>query len=332
MKRSDLYLRYFIILTIGALVLFFSCQTKRDSDYHLQVPETFDSLPPIPGYNLLTLEKVKLGKLLFEDERLSEDGRISCASCHLEEYAYSDTVALSAGIHGKRDRRNAYGLVNVAYQKALFMEGGVPNLELQALAPFLNKNEMGFKLNLAVKRVGETREYKDLSQKAFGTDSIDAKIIAYSLAAFQRTLISSGSDYDAYISGDSLALNNSEQRGMDLFFSSKTQSSSCHSGFLFTDQNYYNIGLDSVITDEGRGAISQSEGDLGKFKTPSLRNVARTGPYMHDGRMGTLKEVIEFYTSGGKDYPNKDRRIKPLNLSENEKSDLIAFLKALDDN
>jgi len=311
-------------------VLFFSC-SDQDEAYRLSVPPTFDSLPEIPVYNSLSKEKVELGRLLFNDKRLSADGMISCASCHIEEYAYSDTVPISSGIHGKKDKRNAYGLVNVAYQKSLFMEGGVPNLELQSLAPFLNENEMGFELKQAVERVGGDDLYQKLSKAAFDTDSIDARIIAFSLAAFQRTLLSSGSRYDQFLQGDTTSLSYEERAGKDLFFNSRTQCSTCHSGFLFTDQEYYNIGLDSVIVDEGRGAITQSKKDLGKFKTPSLRNVALTGPYMHDGRIESLEGVIEFYNSGGNDHPNKDPRIQALQLSEEEKSNLISFLKALTD-
>ena len=319
-----------IWITVCAVVLFFSC-SDQDDTYRLSVPPTFDSLPAIPAYNTLSKEKVELGRLLFDDKRLSADGMISCASCHIKKYAYSDTVPISAGIHGKKDKRNAYGLVNVAYQKSLFMEGGIPNLELQSLAPFLNENEMGFELNHAVERVGGDEIYQKLSKAAFDTDSIDARIIAFSLAAFQRTLLSSGSRYDQFLQGDSTSLSSEERAGKDLFFSSRTQCSTCHSGFLFTDQEYYNIGLDSTVVDEGRVAITQSKKDLGKFKTPSLRNVALTGPYMHDGSIKTLEEVIEFYNSGGYDHPNKDSRIKPLQLSEEEKSKLISFLRTLTD-
>jgi len=318
----------YILITVSAAVLFFSC-SHQGEDYTLSVPPTFDSLPSIPIYNPLTEEKVELGRMLFNDKRLSADGMISCASCHLKEHAYSDTVAVSTGIHGKKDDRNAYGLLNVAYQKSLFMEGGVPNLELQALAPFLNENEMGFELKGAVKRVGEVEVYKQLSQAAFGTDSIDARILAFSLAAFQRTLLSTGSRYDDFLQGDTAILSLTERTGMDLFFSSKTQCSTCHSGFLFTDQEYYNIGLDSVYEDEGRAGISQTAADIGKFKTPGLRNVELTAPYMHDGRFGSLMEVIDFYNSGGANHPNKDAKIRPLKLTLDEKANLIAFLKAL---
>lgn len=313
------------------MVLFFSCQTSDEEAYDLTVPPTFDSIPEIPDYNPLSKEKIELGRLLFNDKRLSADGNISCSSCHLKDYAYSDTVPVSAGVHGKLDRRNAYSIVNVAYQKALFMEGGVPNLELQALAPFLNENEMAFRLSQAFKKIGDDENYRALSLEAFGTDSIDSRIIAYSLAAFQRTLISTGSRYDLFIQGDSTALSTKEKMGMDLFFSSRTHCASCHTGFLFTDQKYYNIGLDSIITDEGRAAISQDENDLGKFKTPSLRNVAITAPYMHDGRLSSLDDVVDFYNSGGLAHPNKDNRIKQLNLTAKEKESLVAFLNSLND-
>lgn len=321
----------YILTTLVALILFFGCGDRKKSAYIIQVPPTFDSLPGIPDYNPMNGEKVEFGRKLFNDKRLSADGNISCASCHLEAYAYSDTVAVSPGVHGRLDRRNAYGLVNVAYQKALFMEGGVPNLELQAMAPFFNENEMGFNPSAAAKRIRNDENYMNLSELAFGTDSIDSKVVAYSLAAFQRTLISPGSRYDSFLQGDTSALNSSEKAGMQLFFSARTECSSCHSGFLFTDQKYHNIGLDSIITDEGRAAISQSEEDLGKFKTPGLRNIGLTAPYMHDGRLTQLEDVIEFYNSGGLEHPNKDPRVHPLELTEIEKENLVAFLNSLND-
>ena len=322
---------HFVVITILSVGLFEGCSNEENQNLKRVVPAAFDSLPPWPEYNPMNKSKVELGRLLFNDKRLSADGKISCASCHIKNAAYSDTIPVSPGVHGRMDRRNAYSLVNVGYQKDLFMDGGVPNLELQAIAPFLNENEMAFDLKSIEAEIGKDKTYLELVQKAFAQDSIDPKVVAYSLAAFERTLLSTGSPYDAFIQGDSTVLSDSQLAGMNLFFSDRTQCSSCHTGFLFTDQNYYNLGMDSLVSDEGRARISQSPDDLGKFKTPSLRNVGITAPYMHDGGYKNLDEVLDFYNSGGLNVKNKDQRIRELNLTRQERNQIIEFLQALTD-
>ncbi len=298
--------------------------------YVWHLPSTFDSLPPVPQDNQMSRARIRLGEALFFDPRLSADGRISCGSCHRPEFAFADTTPVSIGVHGRRDKRNAPSLLNVAYQKRLFMEGGVPSLELQALGPADNPDEMGMLLSDAVSKIAQDRTYTEMAKAAYG-GSMDTRTAAYALAAFQRSLISAGSPYDAFLAGDSLVLDPSQRRGMTLFFSEQTACSTCHSGFLFTDQGYHNIGLAETYADPGRGRLTHAPQDDGSFKTPSLRNVAITAPYMHDGSIETLREVIEFFDSGGHPHPNLDQRIKPLGLSDQDKTDMANFLGALTD-
>jgi cytochrome c peroxidase len=314
------------------VVLGISCEDRQPltEEYKLVVPKTFDSLPNIPAYNLLTAASVELGEKLFNDVRLSGEGGISCASCHKKEFAFADNRALSPGVHGRIDARNSPSLLNVAYQKRLFLEGGIPSLERQAIAPFSNENEMNFSVHNSATKLAEVTRYQELSRKAYGTE-LNPKAIAYALASYERSLISKGSRYDDFVMGDSSALSPAEVRGMNLFFDSKNACASCHSGFLFTDQNYYNIGLYENYREEGRARITLDSADLGKVKTPSLRNVRLTAPYFHDGSAGSLLEVLDHYNRGGFNHANKDSRILALNLSEEEKRDIVSFLGSLTD-
>lgn len=317
-----------VFLTAGFMALVLSHCDTAESSYQIQAPDSFDSLPPIPENNRLTKERIELGRLLFHDKRLSGDGQISCASCHKADLAYADTAPVSTGVHGKLDARNAYSLLNVGYQANLFMEGGISSLELQVVSPFSNENEMDFTLKEAVQSIKTDTVYAELAHLAYGRE-LDSQTIGMAIASFERSLISSGSRYDDFMAGDSSALNESELRGKSLFYSEKTACSNCHSGFLFTDQNYWNIGLYEKYADEGRGRLTQKAEDLGRFKTPSLRNVAITPPYMHNGSFPTLRDVLGHFNSGGSNHTNKDARIKPLGLSQSELRDLEAFLNAL---
>ncbi|MCA1763974.1 MAG: cytochrome-c peroxidase [Flavobacteriales bacterium] len=317
---------WFLTAIVFAALVLSGCDSENT--FQLHVPPSFDSLPAIPENNELTTRRIELGRLLFHDKRLSGDGRISCASCHKAELAYADTVALSLGVHGNTDARNAYSLINVAYQNHLFMEGGISSLELQVVSPFSNQNEMGFTLKEAVADLKSDSAYTRLANLAYGRE-LDEHMIGLAIASFERSLISTGSRFDDFLAGDSTALNASELRGKDLFYSDKTGCASCHSGFLFTDQKYWNIGLYENYSDEGRARLTQKAGDLGKFKTPSLRNVAITYPYMHNGSLKTLMDVLIHFNEGGKNHINQDERIKPLGLSADELKDLESFLGVL---
>ena len=226
--------------------------------------------------------------------------------------------------------RNSPSLINVAYQKKLFREGGIPSLEAQVLAPFGNESEMNISLSEAMEHLEHHDDYPRMAREAYG-EEMSPMVMARALAAYQRSLISAGSIYDAYLAGDSAALSLSAKKGMALFFSERTACSDCHSGFLFTDQGFHNVGLYSEYRDHGRERITQKAEDIGKMKTPSLRNVALTPPYMHDGSLRSLEEVIDHFDSGGKGHPAQSTKVRPLSLSAEEKSDLKAFLISLSD-
>lgn len=310
--------------------LFAACNGEAEEGFELRVPSTFDSLPHIPADNILTESRIRLGERLFFDKQLSADGNISCGSCHIPAFAYADTVPVSAGVHGRLDFRNSPSLINVGYRKTLFREGGIPSLELQILAPFGNENEMDFGLRDALAYVASEARYRDMILAAYGEEPAPVHI-ARALACFQRSLVSSGSRYDAWLEGDTEALTASEKRGRTLFFSAETACSDCHSGFLFADDGFYNVGLHAHYEDLGRGRLTAAPGDAGKMSTPSLRNVALTAPYMHDGSISDLETVLKHFNSGGTDHPNKDPRIQPLGLSEADLHDIKHFLIALTD-
>lgn len=322
---------------ILVLVLIFGCQRespfdhqKIDAVYSLDIPPGFPA-PPVPEDNLLTHSKVDLGKRLFFDPQLSSDNSISCASCHQPHLAFAETNAISIGVNQSPGIRNAPSLANVAYQQGLFAEGGIPSLELQAIAPLTETHEMNMNLDELMKRLEADESYVQQFQKAYQSPPTK-EFTVKALAAYQRTLLSGNSRFDQYYYHDKNdALNEAEKRGMDLFFSERTNCSSCHSGYLFTDQSFSNVGLYVEYEDEGRARLTADPADNGKFKVPSLRNIAVTAPYMHNGSMETLEEVIEHFNSGGAGHENQHELVKPLSLTETEKADLVAFLKSLTD-
>lgn len=309
-----------------------SCGSEKSKEsYKLEIPAGFPE-PTIPEDNQLTSERVELGKFLFYDTRLSANNAVSCASCHKQQLAFADSKPLSMGHNGKEGFRNSPTLANVAYQTTFMMDGGVSSLALQSLAPIHDEEEMGFNINEVVVKLNADSELKKMSKEAYGRDSMDAWVITRALASFQRILISGNSRYDQFEhQGKNDVLTDEEKRGMKLFFSEKTQCSSCHIGFNFTDGKFHNVGLHETYSDPGRERISNESKDFGKFKTPTLRNIEVTAPYMHDGSLSTLEEVIVHFNSGGSNHKIKDSRVKPLNLSDDEQSELIAFLKTLTD-
>lgn len=300
----------------------------------------------IPADNPLTVEGIALGKKLFFEKRLSVDNTISCASCHAPNHAFSDQVALSLGVDAKLGSRNAMPLFNLAWADVLlggvhkyFWDGRKATLEDQVLGPIADPNEMA---NTYAKVVADLRampEYTPLFRRAFGTDSITITRVIQAIAQFERILISSNSKFDKYKRGE-VTLSDSELRGLTIFNTEKGDCFHCHGSEnnpLFTDFKFRNNGLDSIPTDLGLGALTANPADYGLFKTPSLRNLSFTAPYMHDGRFQTLEEVIEFYNSGTKDGATTDEVIRKhfphggLNLSQQDKQDLINFLRTLDD-
>lgn len=280
-----------------------------------------------PKDNPSTPEKIALGKQLYFDPRLSLDNTVSCATCHDPQKGWSNGEAVATGVGGLKGGRSSPTIINSAYGRMQFWDGRAKDLEEQALGPIQNPIEMTMSLDKVVERLNQIPGYKQQFQDIFGTD-VTSDGIAYAIAAYERTVLSGDAPYDRFKAGDESALSESAQRGLALF-NGKAQCSSCHSGPNFTDNAFHNVGvsIDKEMPDLGRFEISGLEGDKGAFKTPTLREIARTAPYMHDGSQATLEEVIEHYNKGGTPNPQLDEGIFELNLTPEEKADLITFLK-----
>lgn len=277
----------------------------------------------------MTPERILLGRTLFYDPILSADRSVSCASCHKPALAFADSVPVSPGAHGEMGNRNTPSLFNVAWYPHFFAEGGVPSLELVVVGPIQTDAEMGFNLGDAVRRLEADSVYRRLFREAYDTLPSTYTLVR-TLGAFQRSLLSADSPYDRFLRGDSAALTPIQKRGKTLFFSEELACAGCHSGFLFSDFGFHNVGL-SAAADPGRFRLTSVLADSGKFKTPSLRNVAVTAPYMHDGSLPDLETVLDFYAAGGGNDAHKDARIRPFSLPPADKAALLAFLQSLTD-
>jgi cytochrome c peroxidase len=327
----------------------------KDEPLTVAVPDGLDAiLAYVPAANPMTRGKVELGKQLYFDPRVSLDGTISCATCHNPEKGWTDgPLAASVGIEGQRGSRNAPTVLNTVYGRTMFWDGRAPSLEGQAQGPIQNPIEMGNQsYKEIIDRLRKISGYTEQFQKVFGTDvTLDA--MAKAIAAFERAAALSGnSKYDRYLKGDMNALSQSEKRGMVLFglrldsdddFQpgvplKKAQCTSCHIGRNFSDEQFHNLGIgwndkEHSFADLGRWAISpvgsKNPSELGAFKTPTVRDVTRTAPYMHDGSLKTLEQVVAHYDKGGIPNPALDKDIKKLNLTDQEQKDVVAFLKAL---
>jgi cytochrome c peroxidase len=282
-------------------------------------------LPPVPHPkdNPPTPEKIALGKQLYFDPRLSADDTISCASCHDPKKGWSNAEQFATGVGGKKGGRNAPSVINSAYYTFQFWDGRAKTLEEQALGPIQNPIEMNLTLEKAVEKLNAVPGYREQFQKVFGTEATSDGI-AKAIAAFERTVLSGDAPYDRFKAGDQSALSEAAQRGMKLFFG-KANCSACHSGANFSDSAFHNIGYDS--DDVGRVAISKLPGDTGAMKTPTLRDIAKTAPYMHNGGLKTLEEVVAHYNRGGNGNPYQDEEIYPLKLTDAEMADLVTFLR-----
>jgi len=319
---------------------------------------------PIPSNNPQTVDKIALGERLFNDKRLSQDGTISCASCHHKDIGFTDGQKVALGIKQQAGFRNAPTVVNAAFYQRLFVDGRADSLEEQALGPFLSPVEHGLKnAQELVAIVSADSSYKTQFTQVFNIaeDKITAELIAQAIASFERTIIAGNSAFDRYLFGrDRSALTQSEARGMRLF-RRKGNCSNCHEiggvNALLMDNRFYNLGVgferinaqlsefvaalragehpddfdftEAQRAELGRFNITRVIADIGKFKTPTLRNIALTAPYLHDGSLQTLEEVVEYYDQGGEKNPFLDSAIFPLHLTDQEKQDLVAFLKAL---
>ncbi|MEO6903471.1 MAG: cytochrome c peroxidase [Bacteroidia bacterium] len=313
---------------------FFSTLTP----YKLEIPENFFDMK-IPMDNPLTVEGVELGRKLFYEPLLSGNNKISCGTCHQQKYAFADSsVAFSRGVDGVKGNRNTMTLFNLGWSnRGLFWDGRSANLESQVIEPIKNPAEMHESLENAVGKLQKSKVYRSLFKKAFGSKTITSKMIMYAIAQFERTIISSNSRYDKFVRKEKGGyLTAIELKGLNLFSSSeKGECFSCHLlNGLLTSFTYNNIGLEYIAKDSGRYNVNFSCNEIGAFKTPSLRNIALTAPYMHDGRFQTLDQVMDHYNDGFKYSPNLDRiiykRVKG-NLSVEEKKCIIEFMKTLTD-
>lgn len=296
----------------------------------MAIPKGFPQMN-IPADNAFSMSRWQLGKRLFYDKQLSVNNTISCGSCHKSSLAFSDSVALSNGVNEAAGTSNAPTLVNVGYHTNYTRAGGVPTLEMQVLVPIQEHNEFNTSILDIAQKLSADGTYQSMAQAAYSR-SIDPYVITRALACFERSLISGNSRFDQYYyQGKSNALSAEELQGMKLFFSERTNCSGCHSGFNFTSNLFENNGLYLNYSDSGRMRFTHLESDRGRFKVPTLRNIAFTAPYMHDGSIGSLEAVIEHYNSGGTTHPNKSAQVKPLQLSRQEKASLVAFLKSLSD-
>jgi cytochrome c peroxidase len=272
----------------------------------LAIPLGLDLYMPVPEHNTVTLEKVALGQQLFFDTRLSADGSISCGTCHQPALAFGDGGSIAAGVFGRVGRRNAPALINRGYGRAFFWDGRVSSLEEQVLRPIEDPNEMGSSVDAAAARVG-----------------ISPGELASALASFVRSILSGNSPFDHFMNGDRDALTPDEQAGLQVF-RGKAHCVACHVGPNFTDEGLHNTGVAWV-----NGGFLDAGAGKGDFKTPTLREIARTAPYMHDGSFSSLEAVVEFYDGGGRANPALDPDIRPLRMSPDQKTLLLMFLRTL---
>ncbi len=285
----------------------------------------------LPDDRPMSLEKIALGRLLFFDPRLSKDATVSCAICHMPARAFTDGRPVSPGVGQQLGARNSPTVVNRLFSKDQFWDGRAADLEDQVHVPLMNPREMAMGSNdEVVAHVRAIAGYAPRFAAAFGDGRIDLPRIAQAIAAYERTVVSGDSPYDRYLAGDASALSDAQQRGLAVFLG-RGRCVTCHVGFNFTDETYRNLGVgaDKPEADLGRYVVTKHDEDRGAFKTPTLRNVALTAPYMHDGSEATLADVVEFYDRGGNTNAWLSKDMQPLSLSPQEKRDLVAFMEAL---
>jgi len=335
----------FLILIPFFLFIATGCDTDPiDSGYQptpftLTIPQ---GLPPmdIPADNPMTVEGVALGRKLFYEGLLSKDNRMTCATCHIQEHGFAEPEQTSEGVvSGSIGTRNAMAIINLGWVKSgLFWDGRSATLEEQALEPVRNPIEMASSWPEVEAKLNAHEEYPLLFKQAYNVDYIDSLTVAKALAQFQRTLISGNSKFDRWYNRQEIQLSDQELRGFILFTTEEADCFHCHGlGGLITDNKYHNNGLDEQYTDMGRYDVTGNPIDRARFRTPTLRNIEMTAPYMHDGRFFTLEEVVEHYSDHVKVSPT----ISPLmelvgnngaQLSQQEKEDLVAFLRTFTDN
>lgn len=317
--------------------------TTYSFDY---LPERFPN-PIIPPDNPMTEQGIALGRMLFYDPILSRDSTISCGSCHFQEQSFTDGAAVSVGIDGQTGNRSSMPLVNLAFNpRGFFWDGRSATLEEQALVPIEDHREMDESWNSVEEKLRNHPDYPAKFREAFGIEyasEIDRELAVKAIAQFERTLISYNARFDKVVWEQQGWPTEAEQEGRDLFFVEQAQNtqehpgcSHCHGSALFTENNFFNNGISDVadlesFPDKGFGEVTGQIYDNGKFRSPTLRNIALTAPYMHDGRFSTLEEVLDSYAEGGHGVANEDANIQPFDLSEQQKEAMIAFLNMLTD-
>lgn len=286
---------------------------------------------PYPSDNELTQEKIELGRKLFFDKRLSVNETVSCSSCHLPQYAFTDQKKVSEGIYKRKTERNSPSILNAAYLKTVMYDAHLPTLEMQVIVPIQEHVEMGMNMVELLKRLKSIDEYQAAAKKIFSRD-FDAWVLTRSIASYERSLISKNSRFDQYYyQKKKEVLTTSEKRGWKLF-SEKLYCTKCHPTPFFTTFLPENNGLYKEYTnDKGRFRIHNDSNDIGKFKIPSLRNIELTYPYMHDGSIESIELIIEHYAKGGQKHSLQNPIIQPFEITEQEKKDLKAFLFSLTD-
>lgn len=309
-----------------------AANAQSAAEYKLTIPFGLDeSAVVIPQDNPLSRNKVELGRLLFFDKRLSKNDTIACASCHMAKFAFTDGRPVSTGIRGQKGGRSAPASLNRAFSSGQFWDGRAATLEEQSVGPFINPVEHGFaNHDEMIAKMKKIAGYRKLFLQIFGED-ITIGNVGKAIASFQRTILSGNSPADRFdMGGEANALSDSAQKGLELF-RGKARCTRCHSGFNFSDEKFHNLGIgwDTNTVDLGRYLVTKNPEDIGALKTPTLREIARSAPYMHDGRFKTLEEVVNFYNQGGVKNPHQDQLIIPLELTDEEKHNLVDFLHAL---
>lgn len=309
-----------LVLICASCVPFFMKSVRNE-----MVFEKVASSESNPSIDSLRYE---LGKALFYDPILSSDSSVSCASCHKQKFAFADNKKISPGVSGRLAKRNAPTLANVGELKHFLFDASVPTLEMQILVPIQEHAEMDDNIVDVAERLKKISYYRKLSQAAYNQDP-SPFVITRSIAHFERQLTSRNSRFDQYMRGET-KLSKSEKNGMKLFFH-ELQCSRCHSGPNFSNQEPMNNGISANENDPGRMRLTDKQEDFGLFKVPTLRNIALTAPYMHDGRFSSLESVVNHYQKGGDATPNKSELIEPFSLSKTQANDLINFLNTLTD-
>jgi len=305
----------------GIIMLLLCCSCESPEDLSKEYPFPVDNPP--------SAQKIELGRALFFDKRLSLDESIACANCHNPAFAFTDRKAVSDGINGKHSERNAPTLLNSAFLQTVMFDAHLKTLELQVIVPIQEATEMGHNMKVLIPKLRAIPEYQKAAKTLFDRD-FDAWVLTRSIAAFERSLISLNSPYDQYMKGNKRALSSEQQAGMKLFNS--LYCTTCHPAPYFTNFKAENNGLyQDYGNDKGRFRINLDSADIGFFKTPTLRNIELTYPYMHDGSLQTLDEVIEHYVAGGKHPKGQHPSILSFQLTTREKKQLISFLGALTD-